>query len=647
VIYYDVLLPVPTAGVYTYISPDGIQRGTRVRVPIGKRELTGLVLKENTEPSSKIKYREILEIIDSEPVFTDGLLSLIKTISEYYVNPMGLALQGTIAKKILDEPMFSPEYKEFISEDTLVLNEEQKKVFDNIEPVLADGFSAHLIHGVTGSGKTEVFVDLAKKVIEKGKKVVYLVPEISLTPQLTDRISARLGFEIPVYHSKQTPKKRKDAFFGFASGTFPFLIGARSALFVPAKDIGLIIVDEEHESSYKQEEAPSYNMRDMAVMYAKILDIPVVMGSATPSIESWKNAREGRYTLHRLASRHMAEMPKIEMVDMKDCDLIEGFLTEKLYDNIYQTINSGGQAILLINRKGYSHTLYCRKCSETVKCLNCSVSLTYYKSSKNLKCHYCGQTYYKGVCGECGSDDVADYGTGTERAAEKLEELFGSDVLRLDTDTVGSIKKLHDSLEDFKAGKYKIMTGTQLVAKGLHFPDVTLVGVINIDNILTLPDFRNRERAFQLLMQVAGRAGRSTKAGKVIIQTYMPENNIFKTVIEKPDKFYEEELAVRQMFGYPPFMRAARLILSHSNEERVMQTADMLSSAMKSFGVNIKGPSPAPIFKIKNKYRYNILILGHDNQSVVAALHRATDVFNSTKKGNMILKIDRDPQFFM
>jgi primosomal protein N' (replication factor Y) len=645
--YHDVLLPVPAGGIYTYLSEEPLKRGQRVTAPLGSRILPGIVMGENNKPKEGVRYREIEKIFDEQTLFGGPFLKFIEAMADYYVNPIGLVLSGTLSKTMLETdpcpvPLKAPE-KSF----DLTLNDEQKQVLDSILET-GEGFNVHLIHGVTGSGKTEVYIELAKTIMAKGKKVLYLVPEISLTPQMTERISARLGFSVPSYHSRHTPKKRKEAFWSFASGESPFLIGARSALFVPSSDIGLIIVDEEHEQTYKQEEAPSYNMRDMAVLYGSILKIPVLLGSATPSVESMYNAKTGKYHYHRLTSRHGAIMPAVEIVDMKEAEPIDHIISEKLYDELSATVKKGEQAIILINRKGYAHTLYCEKCGKVIQCPNCSVALTWYKSRNTSKCHYCASEFRRPLC-TCGNDITTEYGAGTERVAEILCGLLETDVLKLDTDSITSQTKLGKMLEDFRDGKYKVMVGTQLVAKGLHFPGVTLSAVLNLDNMFSLPDFRSYERAFQLLVQLSGRSGRGDKAGKVIIQTYCPEMEIFDYAVNNPDMFYETEISKRLALGYPPAGRMCRLIFSHSREEKAHLAAVDIKRALGVMprALQVLGPAQAPVYKIRNKYRYSIIMKCPDAGLLKKGVILAVKSFEEARHSNVIMKVDRDPYFFM
>jgi len=647
-IYYDVLLPIPAGGVYTYTSERELASGIRVTVQLGRRNLTGILLRENTSPTPDIKYKNIAETLDEEPVFDSHYLDLIKKISEYYCAEQGQVLKGILSEQVYASEKLTPEIKEYEPQN-LTLNEAQVSVFDSIEPVLGKGFSTHLVHGVTGSGKTEIFIELAKKVIAEGKQVLYLVPEISLTPQMENRLSARMGFDILSYHSKKTPKKRKEAFWAFSDGSLRMMLGARSALFVPAKEIGLIIVDEEHESSYKQEEIPSYQLRDMAVLYSKILDIPVILSSATPSLESWANAKSEKYIYHSIPCRPDNDMPEIQIVDMKEEEPIGGIISLPLYDAIYETIEKGEQVILLINRKGYSHTLYCRKCGNIVNCSNCSVAVTYYKSSNSCKCNYCAQEVRKPKCLHCGSDDITDYGAGTEKVAEVLESAFEKKILRLDTENVTTYKKLSEMLKSFESGEYPIMAGTQLVAKGLDFSNVTLAGIINIDNMFTLPDFRASERAYQLLLQLAGRAGRSEKKGKVIIQTAMPELDIFKRLDCLDTSFYDMEMTRRQMFKYPPFYKMCRITLSHTKEETVKNAAFLLYDTLIRFknDAEIFHPAQAPIYKIQNRFRYGIIIKSPSNNELSRLIQIASNTLKDNAKTTLRIKVDRDPHFFM
>ncbi len=642
--YYNILLCVPTDGVYTYASEGLLTLGERVVVPFGKRDVTGIVYAETTKPEFDCK--QVLMKYDEEPLFNNSWLQFITALSNYYCTPLGVALQGVISDKLLNtETADELSLKEHPIKN-ITLTDTQQDIVDTIE---YSKFSRHLIHGITGSGKTEVYLEAAKKVIEKGKQVLYIVPEISLTPQLIERISSRFGHEPLIFHSKLTDKKRRTTFLSFAKGDAKFLIGARSALFIPAKDIGLIIVDEEHEQSYKQDEAPAYHLRDMAIMYAQILDIPIIMGSATPSVESMHNVETGKYILHKMLDRpNDAKLPDIEIIDVKKHDIINGMMAEPMFDKLSETVKRGEQAILFLNRKGYSTSLYCKRCGEPATCANCSIGLVYYKSKNTCTCRYCDTDYRNITCKTCGSIEYTEWGAGTEKVAEFMEEMFPNNVIRLDTDNVTSLKSLAKSLKQFENKEAQILVGTQLIAKGLHFPDVTFVGVLGIDNILSMNDFRATERAYQLLVQVSGRAGREALSGKVCIQTMSENSPIFHYITENtPDDFYKFELARREITMFPPYTRLARLLFTHTDYNKVRDAAKFVCKMVRDNcpEVIVYGPAEADIVKIKNKHRFSVLIKAKTHNHLSHAIKLAQYEFNNIKKGAMMLKVDKDPYF--
>jgi primosomal protein N' (replication factor Y) len=439
-------------------------------------------------------------------------------------------------------------------------------------------------------------------------------------------------------------------FWSFAKGDSPIIIGARSALFVPVENPGLIIVDEEHENTYKQEESPAYNLRDMAVLYANVWGIPVILGSATPQAESVHNARAGKYHLHRLHSRPgQSVLADIDMVDLRKHPTVGGIIAEPIYDELCRTVSADKQAILFLNRKGYATSLYCNSCNTLQECLNCSVPLTMYKTGGRVSCHYCGASYPSLKCSACGSDDIRDVGAGTERVEEFIAQMFPDEVIRIDADKVTSLKQLNAALKAFSEKKARILIGTQLVAKGLHFPDVTFVGILGIDNILTMPDFRAAEKAYQLIMQVSGRAGRGDARGSVHIQSNLPDNPLFGYVMNDPDSFYDYELERRRIFNYPPYVKLARLLFSYSKERELADVAQEITAQLRREfqTLAITNAVPAPVYKIKNLYRLSVLIRSASANHMSALLARARELFEAKKKGSMGLKLDRDPYFFI
>jgi len=644
--YIDVLLPLASAGIYTYKAKEKISAGHRVLVPLGKRSVMGISLGTVDKPA--FKCRDILSVPDSLPIFPMIWLDFVNKLANYYITPIGLAFHGVISPKIISsEPPTEAFKPDIFPLEPLELTAEQRLIAEQISLV---GFSAHLIQGVTGSGKTEIYIDLIKKVVAGGKQAIYLVPEIALTSQLVDRIKSRLGYNPAVFHSKLTDKKRIESFWRFVNGEQPVLIGARSALFVPSSKLGLIIVDEEHENTFKQEELPAYHLRDMAVLYSNLINIPVVMGSATPQSESIANAKTGKYHMHLLKTRPgISELPAIELIDIKKYPLVGGIMSEHIYDELARTVKEGRQAILFLNRKGYATSLYCRGCGALQQCLNCSVALTMYKNTSRCLCHYCGAEYTHLRCSECGGEDITDAGFGTERVEEFIEQMFPGQSLRFDTNKIKTFKQMNTLLEDFRCKRALILIGTQLISKGLHFPDVTYVGILGIDNILSIPDFRAAEKAYQLIMQVSGRAGRGESKGKVQIQTFMPDNPIFQYIKEDPEKFYEYELSRRKQFEYPPYIKMGRLLFSYSKEPELKRTTTGMIQTLKqeyTYAV-FQGPAEAVIYRIKNRYRISVIIKCKTNRYLDKLLHHAKDLFSKKKTGGMIMKIDKDPYFFM
>lgn len=647
--YYKILLPTPSSdGIFTYTSPNEINAGQRVTVPLRKRNMTGIVLEKTEKPD--FECREIISIFNEKPLFSEKYLKFIIKASEYYAVSMGLFLHGTVSEKILNtefnESLIDKDNSHKI--ENIILTEEQQNIVNNIN---LSKYSCHLIKGITGSGKTEIYQELAKKVISEGRQVLYIVPEISLTPQLIERLSLRLGFKPSLFHYKLTEKERKKNFITFSFGYSQFMLGARSSLFVPADNIGLIIVDEEHESSFKQEEAPPYNLRDMAVLYAHILNIPVVLGSATPSLESVYNAYNGKYILHELKSRpNSAVLPDIEIIDMKSYDLYGGLIAEPLYDELSKVVSQNQQAVILLNRKGYSTHLYCSRCGSPAMCLNCSVGLVSFKSKNLSSCRYCNTDYKNLVCTECGNTHFKEYGAGTEKVAEFLENMFPNKVVRIDTENSSNIKMLTKHLKTFENKEANILVGTQLIAKGLHFPSVTLAGVLGIDNMISLPDFRALEKTYQLLVQVSGRAGREHLKGKVYIQTVNPESPVFQFIDKTNMDFYDYELERRKQLKYPPFYKMARLTLSYTNKEKCLDTAFKVAKSikdLKSKNTIIYGPVESVFSKLSNKFRFDIIIKSESNSNLNKILYYAQNVFQKSKTGAMILKVDKDPYFMM
>ena len=500
------------------------------------------------------------------------------------------------------------EIKEDIEIKDKVLNEEQLRAKNNI---LLGEDRYYLLKGVTGSGKTEVYISIIKEAFKEGKGSIFLVPEISLTPQMIDRFKGEFKENIAILHSKLTSSERAKEWYSIYSGRKKIVLGVRSAIFAPVENLGYIFLDEEHETTYKQDNNPRYNAKQVALKRAELEGVKLVLGSATPSVESYYFAQKGLFKLIELKKRYNeAVLPDIEIVDMKKEENI--YFSKKLLEEIRKTLLKGEQVLLLLNRKGYSTYIQCKDCGHVEECDHCSIKYSYYASQGILKCNYCGKIKrYTGHCSKCGSKNIIHSGKGVERVEEEIKKYFDVGVIRVDSE----ISKDRDFFEkmyyDFLNKKYDIMVGTQLISKGLHFPNVTLVGVVNADTILNFPDFRAGEKTFQLVTQVAGRAGRGEKKGKVIVQTYQDDHSVFERVKNSDyEGFYDEEIKNREILTYPPFSKTINIGISSKYEEYVESFAKEFCKDIKYDGVEIYGPMRSMVYKVKDRYRHNIFVKG-------------------------------------
>ena len=490
-----------------------------------------------------------------------------------------------------------------------VLNEEQQRVRDSI---LKSDKKYFLIKGITGSGKTEIYINLIREALLRGKGSIFLVPEISLTPQMVERFQREFNEGVAILHSKLSNKERGEEWLKIYSGEKKVVLGVRSAVFAPMKNLEYIIIDEEHEGSYKQDTAPIYNAKYVALKRATLENCKVILGSATPSIESYYFGKNGIFELLTLEKRYNnAVLPEVEIVDMKDED--DSFFSKELLKNIRETLLRKEQVILLLNRKGYSTMVQCKDCGHIEECEHCSIKMSYYHSRRTLKCNYCGtEKKFEGKCSKCGSKNLDFGGKGVEQVEHKLREYFDVPIVRMDGESAREKNFYKETYYKFLNKEYDIMIGTQLIAKGLHFPNVTLVGVINADMILSFPDFRAGEKTYQLITQVAGRAGRGDKKGKVIIQTYQPENYVMEKIVKSDyEGFYNSEIEMRKILDYPPFSKIINIGISSSNEEKLERTARRLFEKIKKDYVEVYGPNKSLVYKVKDRYRENIFIKGN------------------------------------
>jgi len=520
----------------------------------------------------------------------------------------------------------------------------QAGVLSDLFPRLdSGGFSAVLLHGVTGSGKTEIYLHLIARCLERGRSALMLVPEISLTPAMQSLFFSRFGGQIALQHSGLTERERDDAWWRVRRSEAKVVLGTRSAVFAPLANLGVLIVDEEHDSSYKQDETPRYHGRDVAVVRAQFAGAVALLGSATPSLESYRNARESKYHLVKLEERVGGrKLAAVEVVDMRQ-EFRETHtrvpLSRKLKAEIEAQVRASAQTMLLLNRRGYSWFLLCRSCGETQRCVNCSVSLTYHRREQRLTCHYCGySTDVPSVCPACGSEYLHYVGEGTEKIEQKFAELFpGARVARLDRDVARRRSEFLRVLSDFREGKIDILVGTQLIAKGHDFPGVTLVGVVSADIGLGLPDFRAAERTFQLVTQVAGRAGRGDAPGRVLVQTFYPDHYAIRLAAEQNyDGFFAKEISFRRMMHYPPITALANVVAQHERLERASQVAkeigEFLARSEGQFpGIKILGPGPAPLAKVERRYRIQYLLKSVSRAALHALLKQL--VHHCTRSG--------------
>jgi primosomal protein N' (replication factor Y) len=536
------------------------------------------------------------------------------------------------------------------------LTGEQERVLAAIKPKLAPPqYEVFLLHGVTGSGKTEVYFRCLSEVITSGYQAIVLFPEISLTTHLIERFYRRFGSQVEVLHSGLPLKQRIMTLERIAAGNVSIVVGTRSAVFAPVPRLGLIIIDEEHENSYQQEVTPKYHAREVAIVRAFLNKAPLVLGSATPSLESYHKAREGKFSLLKMGNRvEHKQMPKVLVTDLRR-ELKEGnetLFSNLLKEKLQERLQEKEQSILFLNRRGYANLVNCRDCGQVIKCKYCDVSLTYYATKKVLKCNYCGYTRPVPMeCPECGGNRVRPLGAGTEKVEKELLSLFPqARVVRIDSDTVRKKGDYERLLGIFENKLADVMIGTQMVAKGLDFPGVTLVGVILADQMLNFPDFRARERSFQLLTQVAGRAGRGTGLGEVVVQTYIPEDpTVLAAADHDYERFFAEEIKLRRLMGYPPYSHLIRILVTGKQEELCetgsLVIADRINRYRGNAGAVLLGPTPAPLTKIKNNYRWQLILKGEDikkmRQLVSVSLREAAQG-GSLPRG-IRLNLDIDP----
>lgn len=538
------------------------------------------------------------------------------------------------------------------------LNTEQQQAVSRILAAEAQGeATTFLLEGITGSGKTEVYLQSIAEILNKGKTAMMLVPEIALTPQMVQRFKSRFGKAVAVLHSGLSQGEKYDEWRKIERGEAQVVVGARSAVFAPLQKIGLIIIDEEHEATYKQEDTPRYHARDLAIWRSQYHHCPVILGSATPSLESRARAQKKRYELLYLTQRahENAQLPSVTIVDLKEeyAQKNTSTFSRLLQEKISNRLQQKEQIVLLLNRRGYSSFMMCRDCGYVLPCPNCDISLTLHMDVKKMRCHYCGhQENIPKKCPDCQGEKIRYYGTGTQKVEEELQERFPSArILRMDVDTTRK-KGAHEKiLKAFEEQEADILLGTQMIAKGLDYPNITLVGVLNADTALNLPDFRSSERTFQLLTQVSGRAGRGAKPGEVIVQTFNPEHHsIVLAQAQDYEAFYQQEMILRHQSGYPPFYFTVKITISHPAEQVVAKKSYQIAEQLKN-GLSpesrILGPTPSGIARIKNRYYYQIILKYKHEVHLHRMLREILEISQSEQRKNLYVSIDYEPLNFI
>ena len=610
---------------------------------------------KSVEISARAKKKvELRDYLLSHPE-SASLASLLESYSREQVNFFVEQGAVTIVQK---EVQRSAAYFEGIeASQPLELNPEQRQARDAVVSAIGSHQPPFLLQGITGSGKTEVYLQIIQGALDKGKTAILLVPEISLTPQMTERFIARFGGKVAILHSGLSNGEKYDEWRKVERGDAQVVVGARSAIFAPLKNLGVMIIDEEHEATYKQDSNPRYHAREVAILRAQYNQAALVLGSATPSLESRARAGKGVYQHLRLTQRAnpLARIPEVQVIDFRDYighNETSNF-TPPLLEAIQDRLAKKEQVVLMLNRRGYSSFVMCRECGTVDTCPNCDISLTLHMDTKTMNCHYCGFSKdIPHVCPNCKSSSIRYYGTGTQKAYDELAELFPqARILRMDVDTTRKKGSHQALLDQFGRGEADILLGTQMIAKGLDFPNVTLVGVLNADTALNLPDFRSSERTFQLLTQVAGRAGRAEKAGQVLIQSYNPQHYAIRFAKDQDyEGFYTYEMGIRRQLGYPPYYFTIGITLSHKKEEEVVKRAYEVMNILRSGlseNSNILGPTPKPIARTHNLYHYQILIKYRLEDELGPTLNQILALTQERENSELRLSIDHEPQQFL
>ena len=648
---YPVLLPNIFDYPFTYESSLKLKIGDYINVPFGKKVITGVVWdKFENNDNKNFKVKSVIEKLNIDPL-KKQTVNFLNWFSEYNLVPLGMTLKLHLLSGNGVEKKNKSEYENYqskFSKEEFKLSDEQEKAFKNI--IKNDSFfRVHLLQGTTGSGKTIVYFKAIEKIIAKGLQTLILLPEIGLTGEFEKKFKIFFGFEAAIWHSKITPKKKKLIWSGLSNGNIKVIIGARSALFLPFKNLGLIVVDEEHDQSFKQDEGVTYNARDMAIARASSENIPINLVTAVPSIETYANIKNKKYSYSRLISRYQnANLPKHHIIDLNQNKLAKKtFISNKIIEKVKEHLSQNDQVLFFINRRGFAPYVLCKKCLNVFSCPNCSINLVYHKNKKKLLCHYCG--YSTNLGRKCKEDDVCDFvfsGPGVEKISEEVKMLFPNQktsIFSSDTMNKSSSKSILDKII---SGEINILVGTQLISKGFHFPNLNCIVVLDIDLTSHGHDLRSAEKNLQLYHQLSGRAGRTGKPANVYFQTYNLKPDIIDQITnEDPFKFLDKELELRKKNNLPPYERFIALILSSSDRKILDAEAIKLKKIISnSINEKILGPVDAPIYRINQKYRNRLLIRSKKSSKIQKKLKFILNEFNLPK--GIKLTVDVDPISF-
>lgn len=654
----DVAIPLPVEDPYTYCVPESLsgqaKTGCRVRIPIKNRSLIAYVVHQASERKVEAP-KFISEVLDSEPVISDHQLRLAKWISEYYFSSWGEAI-SLMLPKILKPADRKADRKRTLRQErsntSIRLNEEQEKAFSELCAHLnSNTYSEIFLFGVTGGGKSELYIRSIKEALKLGKGAICLVPEIALTEQLRLFFGSHFDQELEILHSKLTDRDRYEAWLRIRNGEKKVILGARSAVFAPVQNLGLIILDEEQETSYKQDQTPRYHAREAARWRARDLNALFVMGTATPTLETMHRVKSGETHCLTLSKRFDGRpMPEVTIIDLKNTGAspqVPSIISTRLGRAIEKALDQKSGILLMLNRRGFSTHIQCLKCGHVLFCPHCAVALTFHQNAQKAVCHYCNyQVAVPRTCAQCGHELLKFSGVGTEKVESEVARIFPKAVVaRLDADAAQKRGAHETILKKFRAGEIDILVGTQMIAKGFDFPHVTLVGMIHADTGLLLPDFRSSERTFQLLTQMAGRAGRGAQKGMVYIQTYSPHHHAIQFAARHAyPNFYEEEIESRKKLNYPPFTRIINVMFRGKTEQHVYLQALEFRKLLEeevSEVIELMGPAPLPFYRLRGQFRWHVMLKSKTIDEMQTAVRTALKRFR--KKQGVYVAIDSDP----